>query len=110
MGLGKVDKDSASSSPTSTLGYIYDGSAWIPLKGDADGKVLVNEVEYIYHGKKTNDGYTYYAFKQHGGSKYRIMKKSDTDGSLVSWATGATNFAADWAVYLTLTYTVAPNT
>jgi hypothetical protein len=109
MGLGKVDKDSTISGSAVTLVYVWNGSTWIELRGDSDGNLKINSLEYLFHGKKTTGGYDYFAFKQQGGSRYRIMKKSATDASDVTWATGSSNFAADWAAYTTLTYGVVSN-
>jgi hypothetical protein len=110
MALGKVDNTSAPSSASDSLQYIYNGSTWVEMRADADGNTKVNILEYVYQGKKVNAGYNYYAFKQHGSGRYRILKKSIADSSDVSWATGASGFVADWAVYTTLTYTVIPST
>lgn len=70
---------------------------------------ILERVSYQYQGSKVNAGYEYHAFKEYGGTRYKIMKTSLTDDSDVSYALGSSGFAAAWADYTNLTYDLIPD-
>ena len=87
-----------------------EGNQISPMSEDTGREIVAGLREYLYHGKKTAQGYDYFSFKRDQGTRYRIMKKSTSDAADVSWATGD-DFTTDWddSNYADLEYGIAPN-
>jgi hypothetical protein len=54
-------------------------------------------LEYRYMGKQTSGDYTFFGFKQDGGTSWYIMRQDGTDESAWLYAYGSSGWSTAWA-------------
>ncbi len=55
------------------------------------------KIDYGYIGTKTSGTYTYFGFKEKGGTRYKVTRQNSADESAWKYAYGLSGWDAAWA-------------
>lgn len=70
---------------------------------------VLEKIDYEYMGKQTSGDYTYFGFKENGGTRYKIMRRDTTDASAWAYCYGASGWSTAWTNPAGLSYGDPPD-
>jgi len=66
-------------------------------------------IPYEFIGIQTSGTYTYFGFKENGGTRYRVIRSDSSDDSAWKYAYGLSGWDAAWADPTALSYDDPPD-